>query len=158
MAVENERKFLVEGQFTRPPESEGTLIVQGYLCSTGAAEVRVRMKGADAYLTIKSSRQGITRAEFEYPIPRPDAEEILRDLCALPTIHKRRYVLTEDGVNWEIDIFSGANEGLVLAEVELSDVHADLKKPHWLGREVTNDQRFRNASLAKNPYSKWHHT
>lgn len=153
MAQEIERKFLVTGDAWRT--DDGTLVRQAYLHNEKKSIVRVRTKGKSAYLTIKGSTSGITRAEFEYEIPLDEANEMLDVLCQKPLIEKIRYEVKFDSFKWEIDEFLGENAGLVVAEIELEDEDQEFPKPDWIGREVTDDVRYLNANLVKNPYSKW---
>ncbi len=152
MGLEIERKFLVTG--TPWKAVPGVRICQGYLCRDPARTVRVRLKGTQAFLTIKGAANGPARAEFEYEIPRPDAEALLV-LCDGPIIDKSRHCLTYGAYTWEIDEFYGDNAGLVLAEVELPDAAADVPLPPWIGREVTGDPRYYNARLSCTPYRCW---
>jgi CYTH domain-containing protein len=153
MGQEIERKFLVHGNSWRT--GEGNLIRQGYLHNEIDGTVRVRTKGARAYLTIKGSVTGITRLEFEYEIPVEDANQILDELCIKPLIEKIRYDINIGGFKWEIDLFLGQNDGLVVAEIELEDENQEFTKPDWVGKEVSDDFRYRNAYLVNNPYRNW---
>lgn len=153
MGHEIERKFLVDHEAWTPPES-GTRYRQGYLCYDQAATVRVRIAGEDAYLTIKSRPSGIVRSEFEYPIPIDDAQQML-ELAAGPVVDKTRYLVEYEGKTWEVDIFHGANEGLVMAEVELDDAREKVMIPPWIDREVSGIPRYCNSELSRNPYSNW---
>lgn len=153
MGQEIERKFLVKGASWR--SGSGKRIRQGYLRNEIKGVVRVRTKGERGYLTIKGSTTGITRLEFEYEIPWEDANQILDELCVRPLIEKIRYEVDSGGFKWEIDEFKGENAGLVVAEIELEEENQQFPKPDWLGREVTGDSRYQNASLVRYPYSKW---
>lgn len=154
MATEIERKFRVRpGAWT--PKGPGTHFQQGYLNSQKERVVRVRIEGTRAKLTIKGLTSGITRSEFEYVIPLEDAEVILNQLCERPLIDKHRHVEHHLGHAWEIDVFHGENEGLVIAEVELPSADAKLDLPHWTGAEVSSDPRYFNSNLLKNPYTTW---
>ncbi len=148
MPLEIERKFLVANEGWR---GLGHVIPirQGYLASSEALSVRVRQAGPRAFLTVKGGK-GIVRAEYEYEIPLDEATEMLDRLCRPPLIEKRRHVLDLDGIEWVVDEFDGALAGLVLAEVELDSAEQQVALPDWLGREVTDDPRYLNASLAKN--------
>ena len=115
----------------------------------------MRVAGLEAFLTIKKSTADITRDEFEYPIPIEDAEAMLNGLCEEHPIEKVRYKVTYGGMLWEVDVFEGANEGLVVAEIELSSPDQDFERPPWLGEEVSGDPRYLNTSLSRNPYSRW---
>ena len=151
-ATEIERKFLVEPSWH--PSDAGTLYRQGYLSSHPERVVRVRLAGDAAMLTIKGITTGVTRAEFEYPIPVDDAPALLA-LCEQPLIEKRRHVEVHAGKRWEIDVFSGANTGLVIAELELASEDEAFERPPWLGAEVSGDPRYYNNNLIANPYSRW---
>lgn len=153
MGQEIERKFLVKGDSWRT--GNGTMIRQGYLLNDINGVVRVRTEGERAYLTIKGSTTGITRLEFEYEIPVDDANEMLDKLCRKPLIEKIRYEVHVGGFEWQIDEFLKENTILVVAEIELEDETQEFLKPDWLGREVSGDFRYQNASLVKAPYSKW---
>ncbi|WP_394790578.1 CYTH domain-containing protein [Rhodoferax sp.] len=152
MAIEIERKFLVVGSDWR--QGAGTVFSQGYLNRDKARTVRVRVAGAQGFLTIKGANQGATRAEFEYEIPLSDAEQLLA-LCEGPIIQKVRRVLVHAGATWEVDEFDGLNAGLVVAEIELVSEDQAFERPAWLGREVTDDARYFNSNLAKTPFSAW---
>jgi adenylate cyclase len=152
MAVEIERKFLVSGNGWR--SSDAVLIRQGYLNRDKARTVRVRTAGDRACLTVKGVSVGASRAEFEYEIPMADALELLR-LCDGPIIEKKRHIVVHDGMRWEIDEFFGDNAGLVVAEIELENADQDVALPEWIGKEVTEDPRYFNSSLAVTPYKTW---
>lgn len=154
MAVEIERKFLVQGEEWRTLGT-GTLYRQGYLSSEPGRTVRVRIAGETGYLTIKGMTQGISRAEYEYVIPLTDAAELLDTLCDRPLIEKIRHRIAWDDLIWEVDEFMGENQGLIVAEVEISDPDRTLRLPEWIGKEVSDDPRYFNASLAKYPYRQW---
>lgn len=152
MAIEIERKFLVLG---RPWHSEaGVHFSQGYLCRDPARTVRVRRAGERAFLTIKGSSRGASRAEFEYEIPLADAEQLL-GLCEGPLVEKVRHEILHAGLTWEVDEFLGDNAGLVLAEIELESEDQPFERPVWLGREVTSDARYFNSQLSARPYRSW---
>lgn len=153
MAVEIERKFLVSSDAWRdgPP---GVRICQGYLSRDKERTVRVRLAGDKAFLTIKGESAGISRKEFEYPIPSEDAEALL-DLCLPQLVDKIRHERQHGGHVWEVDEFLGANAGLIVAEIELSDADETFERPDWLGREVSDDPRYYNANLAERPWSEW---
>lgn len=152
MATEIERKFLVRGDAWRT--ANGVLLVQGYLNRDKARTVRVRIAGDQAFLTIKGLTQGATRAEFEYPIPVADAHQLLA-LSDGPVLAKVRHTFVHGGHTWEVDVFQGANEGLVVAEIELTREDEPFARPDWLGNEVTHDSRFYNANLIAHPWSTW---
>jgi len=155
MALEIERKFLVKNDAWRDAVEQEWQIVQGYLATTGTLTLRVRMREDDAYLTIKGPPHGITRSEFEYPIPPADARAMLRELAILPVISKVRHRVHYGDRMWDLDVFSGANEGLELAEIELKRADEHVSLPPWAGAEVTADPRYSNANLARHPYKDW---
>jgi adenylate cyclase len=154
MALEIERKYLID------LEKIGTLgngirIKQGYLSTDKNAVVRVRVKNDKAYLTIKGSNSGIARLEFEYEIPFEEANEMLEKLCQKPVIDKTRYIINHENHTWEVDIFYGDNEGLVVAEVELSSEDEHINLPIWVKEEVSHDDRYFNSNLMKLPFKDW---
>ncbi len=153
MSTEIERKFLVNGIEWK--QGDGVYYCQGYLNPNKERTVRVRIAGDKAFLTIKGITKGISRAEFEYEIPVSDADQLLK-ICEGPLIKKKRYIVIYKGYKWEVDEFSGENEGLVVAEVELENEGQLFERPGWVGMEVSDDPRFFNSSLAANPYSKWY--
>lgn len=152
MSTEIERKFLVEGEAWK--RGTGVYFCQGYLNSNKERTVRVRKAGEKAFLTIKGLTYGITRAEFEYEIPVSDAELLLK-ICEGPLIQKVRYIVFHQGFKWEVDEFSGENEGLVIAEIELKSETQLFERPGWVKKEVSDDPRYFNSNLAVNPFSKW---
>ena len=152
MVKEIERKFLVASN--KWSKTNGTLYRQGYLSSHPERVVRVRMAGRQAFLTIKGKTEGYSRLEFEYEIPLKDVE-VLLTLCEKPLIEKTRYQISYERHTWEIDEFHGVNNGLVLAEIELSSENEYFTRPEWLGKEVTKDTRYYNSNLIVNPYTKW---
>ncbi len=159
MGVEIERKFLVKNEsWQRDPEGgmiSGTLFKQGYLPAEGDTVVRVRIEGEEAKLTIKGKVEGISRLEYEYDIPLMDAEELLAKLCRKPIVEKTRYCRTEGELVWEIDVFSGVNQGLVIAELELSNENQKITLPSWAGKEVSGDARYYNVNLIDHPFCQW---
>jgi adenylate cyclase len=154
MAKEIERKFLVLGDGWRAAADAGAAYRQGYLASSDRATVRVRMAGERGVLTVKGRAKGITRDEFEYTIPAPDAEQMLRDLAG-DVVAKIRYHVPYEGKTWEVDVFHGANDGLIVAEIELQAEDEPFAQPPWLGKDVTDDARYLNSSLARHPFTKW---
>jgi len=151
---EIERKFLVSGDAWRKG-AQGTFYRQGYLVASDARAVRVRVAGEKAYLTIKGRKTGLSCPEYEYPMAVAEAKDVLERICLRPFIEKVRYVLDFKGMNWEIDEFTGENEGLVLAEVELAQEHQMIELPAWVGREVSLDPKYWNVNLMKHPYCRW---
>lgn len=153
MNVEIERKFLVKSEAWRGL-AEGVRFRQGYL-QTHPCTVRVRTEGERGVLTIKGQTRGFSREEFEYEIPRGDADRML-DTLALPSlIDKIRYKIPYQGFVWEVDEFLGDNAGLVVAEIELSDEGQAFERPEWIGEEVTGDRRYANSALASRPFCSW---
>lgn len=155
MALEIERKFLVASDRWRSPDNKGTVYIQGYIATTPKTTVRVRIAGDAAYLTLKGKTVNLTRTELEYPIPVADAQQMLRQWCTPLLVEKTRYKIPIDGLIWEVDEFAGLNQGLVLAEVELSSPTQSITLPEWVGEEVSQDGRYFNSSLARKPYSIW---
>ncbi len=155
MPREIERKFLVSNDGWRVGADSGRRLVQGYLARGGECTVRVRVAGNEAaWLTLKGRPQGIARAEYEYPIPPDEACELLT-MCASGLVEKTRYLVRYADHVWEVDVFAGENEGLVVAEVELEDESEQPAIPPWAGREVTDEARYFNSRLAARPYSRW---
>ena len=154
MAIEIERKFLVKHTDWLEHHS-GTAYKQGYVVNSEGTTVRVRIAGDRGILTIKGGAVGLRRPEFEYEIPLEDAEEMLILLCAEPKIEKTRYKIPVGTHVWDVDIFHGDNDGLIVAEVELSSPNEAFEKPDWLAEEVTGDARYFNAQLIRNPFKDW---
>ena len=152
---EIERKFLVVGDFL-PEVQEAVEIRQGYLCRDKDMTVRVRIRGDKGYLTIKGRRKGISRFEWEKEISVEEALALLAQTDSGCIEKTRHLVKNTDGKHvWEVDVFHGDNEGLIVAEIELSDENEPFDKPVWIGEEVTDDRRYYNAQLLKNPYKNW---
>lgn len=155
MGQEIERKFLVNGDF-KALATKATRITQGYLSSIPERTVRVRIKGEKGFITIKGigSASGASRYEWEKEIPVAEVQELLK-ICEPGAIDKTRYLVASGKHTFEVDEFYGENQGLVVAEVELSAEDEAFEKPEWLGEEVTGDARYYNSMLMKNPYTKW---
>ena len=155
MAQEIEKKFLVAGEF-KDSAKKATRITQGYLSSVPERTVRVRVKGDKGYITVKGigNDSGASRFEWEKEIPVEDVRDLLK-ICEPGVIDKTRYLVDCDGHTFEVDEFYGDNEGLVVAEVELSDENEAFTRPSWLGEEVTGDKKYYNSMLMKNPYKNW---
>jgi adenylate cyclase len=149
LGTEIERKFLVDDP-SIVDGLPGSVLRQGYLSRAPERTVRVRRSGTQAWLTVKGPNSGSTRAEWEWEIPPDDADEMLT-ICDGPVLEKTRYLVEHDGLTWEVDVFSGANSGLVIAEIELGSADTDISLPPWVGREVTGDLRYYNSSLAVTP-------
>jgi len=154
VAKEIERKYLVVGDAWRS-RAVGTVFRQGYLSTVKERTVRVRVAGDRGHLTIKGITVGAVRSEFEYEIPRADADQMLDELCERPLIEKTRHEIEAGDLTWEIDEFAGVNEGLVVAEVELEDEAQEIALPEWVGEEVTHDPRYFNSNLIAHPFSEW---
>ncbi|WP_294081550.1 CYTH domain-containing protein [Proteiniphilum sp. UBA5384] len=156
MAQEIERKFLVTSDAFKNEAYKQMHITQGYLSSVPERTVRVRIKGDKGYITIKGagSTSGVSRYEWEKEIPITEVEELL-SICEPGVINKTRYEVKSGEFTFEVDEFYGENQGLVVAEIELSGESDQFEKPEWLGEEVTGDARFYNSMLMKNPYTKW---
>lgn len=155
MAQEIERKFLVCGDYKSQAASKSR-IVQGYICSESGRTVRVRICGGRGYLTIKglSNASGTSRYEWERELPLDEAEALMK-LCEPGVIDKTRHLVPCGRHTFEVDEFYGENEGLVVAEVELSSEDEPFERPGFLGKEVTGDPRYYNSHLTKQPYSTW---
>jgi len=154
MAVESERKFLVIGDAWKTGAA-GVAYRQGYLSTVKERTVRIRTVGDRGFLTVKGLTSGISRLEFEYQIPAADAGRMLDELCERPLIAKTRYRVPFGGLVWEIDEFHAENEGLVVAEVELSGSGQRFDRPAWVGTEVSGDPRYFNSNLILHPYRTW---
>ncbi len=155
MAKEIERKYLIASDDWRSEALAGALYRQGYLSTDPQRSVRIRIAEAGAWLNIKSKISPLSRYEFEYPIPKVDAEIILNNLCLQPLIEKTRYRAVYAGFTWEIDVFAGDNAGLIVAELELESENQIFERPPWLGREISHDPRYLNINLVRRPFSRW---
>jgi adenylate cyclase len=154
MAVEIERKFLLaDSSFLQG--LSGERLVQGYVSAGARATVRVRIGAGRAWLTLKGRSDGISRLEFEYPIPLADAELCVAELCEQPLLSKTRYRVPVGAHVWEVDVFDGENAGLMVAEIELSSENEPFERPDWLGAEVSGDPRYFNSSLMRHPWREW---
>lgn len=154
MATEIERKFLVAGDGWRPLVRRATPYRQAYLNRDGNASVRVRIAGERANLNIKSATRTIERSEYEYDIPLADANELLT-LATGAVVEKTRHWVEVGEHCWEIDVFAGANAGLILAEIELGARDERFERPPWIGAEVSDDERYYNVYLAEHPFTTW---
>lgn len=153
---EIERKFLVTSTEFLSESVQSNRIVQGYLNSNPERTVRIRIKGTKGFITIKGkgNESGTTRFEWEKEIEVTEAEQLLL-LCEDGVIDKVRYEIPFGKHLYEVDVFEGNNKGLIIAEIELNDENESFEKPHWLGEEVTGDDRFYNASLSISSYKNW---
>lgn len=151
MAIEIERKFLVVGESWRDQVTRSSAMRQGYLSTNAKATVRVRIvDDGRAFLTIKGKTDGISRAEFEYEVPLEEGRAML-EMARPNVVEKRRHIVPHGGLDWEVDIFEGAHDGLIMAEVELTSADQVVDLPAWAGQEVSHDDRYANASLSRNP-------
>lgn len=149
MATEIERKFLVVGSDWKPLVIKRVAIRQGYLSSNAKATVRVRTKDDyQAFITLKGAVSGMSRSEYEYEVPITDGRQLLQ-MSDPHVLEKYRHLVPFGGLTWEVDVFEGRHQGLVIAEVELQSERQHIEMPHWVGREVTDDDRYYNASLSR---------
>ena len=155
MALEIERKFLLRDDTWRSAVVRSLKLAQGYLDRSERCSVRVRLEGSEARLNIKSRTLGVSRLEYEYPIPADEAREMLRELCGGRVIEKTRHFVPAGAHTFEIDVFEGENAGLVVAEIELGAPDEHFERPPWLGAEVSLDVRYYNTSLIDQPYAHW---
>ncbi|MCP5419313.1 MAG: CYTH domain-containing protein [Gammaproteobacteria bacterium] len=155
MADEIEHKFLVRDDSWQAEVFRSVALSQGYLVSDATRSVRVRVAGDQGFLNIKSATVGISRKEYEYAIPVADAQEILATLCTRPPLTKTRHYVRFGEHVWEIDVFEGANAGLVVAEVELASPDEPFARPPWAGEDVSHERRYYNSCLAEHPYQNW---
>lgn len=155
MALEIERKFLVASGSWRNDVTGSVTMRQGYL-GGGASTIRVRQSGNGAFLTIKGRAEGLVRAEYEYPIPVADAEEMLASMTVGTIVEKiRHFIPAGNGLVWEVDEYLNANAPLFTAEIELPSPDTAFEIPDWLGEEVSNNKNYTNRSLSRAPYSTW---
>lgn len=154
MGLEIERKFLLLTDDWKNIADQGTVIKQGYLNTHPDRTVRIRIKGNKGIITVKGRNVGATRSEYEYEIPLADAQEMML-LCEPPIIEKVRYLVVVGQHTWEIDVFEGVNDGLVVAEMELGAEDEDFAMPDWVGEEVTFDVGYYNSNLIQHPFQEW---
>jgi adenylate cyclase len=155
MAREIERKFLVIGDAWRAEADAGTAMRQGYVFRERQKSLRVRVAGTRARLTFKAGAGALDRLELEFDVPIDDARNLIDHLCDGRVVDKTRYRVPVGRHVFEVDVFAGRNDGLIVAELELDGVDEQFTRPAWLGREVTDDPRYLNANLAVRPWSKW---
>jgi adenylate cyclase len=155
MAMEIERKFLVTAETWRASADAGRRMSQGYLTRGDGPSIRVRVAGDDAWLNVKQPVSLTVRREFEYPVPLDDALELMQHACVGGRVEKTRYLVPCGPHVFEVDVFHGENEGLVVAEVELTREDEAFEKPAWLGTDVSEDPRYLNQRLAKVPFTRW---
>lgn len=156
MAQEIEKKFLVTNDAFKKEAFENSHIIQGYLSSVPERAVRIRIRDQSGFITIKGigNESGASRFEWEKEMPLIEAEELMK-LCEPGVIDKTRYKVKVKGGTFEVDEFHGENDGLIVAEMELTNEHDYFDRPNWLGKEVTGDTKYYNAMLMKLPFSKW---
>ena len=127
-------------------------IIQGY-APVGQGVLRVRIADERGFLALKRAFSNLSRSEFEYEIPVKDAHDLLKGFCGPGRIEKKRYIVPCCARLWEVDVFEGANKGLVLAEIELETERQSFERPAWLGREVTGEPAYINSNLARKPFA-----
>ena len=155
MAVEIERKYLVDfDKWNKSTKGLKHFYRQGYILADPEKTIRVRVTDENGFITVKGKSLGASRLEYEYSIPKQDAIELLDQFC-LSDVSKFRYMVPFAGKLWEVDEFLAANEGLIVAEIELTSEDEAFKKPEWIGKEVTGIEKYYNSHLAKHPFSKW---
>jgi len=155
MGVEIERKFLVNlPEWDRLNKPKGIAFRQGYMVREKEKTVRIRIADDHAFITIKGESAGFSRSEYENTIPTKDAEELLISFCK-EVIVKTRYCIDHAGKTWEVDVFAGDNDGLIVAEIELESEHEQFDLPAWIAQEVTGDNRYYNSNLSVHPYTTW---
>lgn len=156
MALEIERKFLVNSDVFKKDASNKERIVQGFLSSVPERTVRIRVIGESAYITVKGigSATGVTRYEWEKEIQVKEALDLLK-ICEPGVISKMRYYIKSNNRTFEVDEFYDENDGLIIAEIELTSEEESFEKPNWLGTEVTGITKYYNSSLVKSPYKNW---
>ena len=154
--VETERKFLVNSKAFKEKVASKHHIIQGYLSAQAKRSVRVRITGSKGYLTIKGAalKNSFSRFEWEKEIPLKDAEALMQ-LCLPNKVEKTRYCIEFNGHLFEVDVFSGQNTGLIVAEIEVEYEEAHFDKPKWLGKEITGIKKYYNSQLCQNPFTKW---
>jgi adenylate cyclase len=154
--IEIERKYLVTSTDFIEESFRKNEIAQGYLSSHPERTVRIRIKENKGYLTIKGmgNESGVSRFEWEKEISYEEARQLLK-ICEKGMIEKTRYEIQSGKHLIEVDVFHGENDGLILAEIELKNENDTIIKPKWLGKEVTNDQRYYNSYISQNPFKKW---
>ena len=155
MGVEIEKKFLVhQNEWEKLEKPKGEFFRQGYLLTDPHKTIRVRQTSNKGFLTIKGKSVGATRAEFEYEIPREEAQELL-DQFSVSELCKIRYIINFKGKLWEVDEFLGENEGLMVAEIELTNEEEEFSLPPWIAKEVTGEEKYYNSNLTLNPFQSW---
>lgn len=155
MGWEIERKFIVnKKEWEKISKPRGKHLQQGYLLTDPEKTIRIRITDDKAYLTIKGITKGATRKEFEYEIPKSDANELLMNF-SVSGLTKTRYKMRYKGKTWEVDEFLGDNTGLIMAEIELKRENEEIEIPEWIDKEVTAEEKYYNSNLSVNPYKNW---
>lgn len=152
MPIEIERKYLVKPELLKLTNS-GKKLIQGYIWTDPNKSLRIRIANEKSFLTIKTGTDPLSRAEYEYEIPLVEAQELLQ-LCK-SKIEKTRYEIHHENGLWEVDVFAGENEGLIIAEIELQSEDEKINLPNWIDREVTTESKYLNVQLIKHPFTKW---
>jgi adenylate cyclase len=155
MALEIERKFLTRDDTWKASATGSARILQGYFARTPLLRARIRIYGEKGFITLKSEGGKLVRHEYEYEIPKAEAVEMIKQFSIEPIITKTRFDVPYEDIVWAVDVFDGTNSGLVLAEAELNSPDQKISLPPWAGREVTNDRRYGNSSLARYPFITW---
>lgn len=155
MGMEIERKFLVASDAWRAGAERGRRMTQGYLSRGDRVSVRIRVAGEEAWFNIKQAVSLTVRREYEYAMPLADARELLEEACEGALVDKTRYHVHHEAHLWEVDVFHGDNEGLLVAEVELQAEDEHFARPAWLGEDVSEDPRYLNQCLARRPWREW---
>jgi adenylate cyclase len=155
MGIEIERKFLVNKQkWEQVPKPAGEKLRQGYMLNNKDKTIRLRITPVTAYLTFKSGTRGISRNEYEYEIPIDDASELYEQFV-ITGLEKTRYCVSFEDKLWEVDVFFGDNDGLIIAEIELDAEDELFELPPWVTEEVTGQEKYYNSSLSVRPYKGW---
>ena len=155
MGVEIEKKFLVlQNEWEKLEKPKGEFFRQGYLLTDPHKTIRVRQTSNKGFLTIKGISVDASRAEFEYEIPREEAQELL-DQFSVSELSKIRYLINFKGKLWEVDEFLGENEGLMVAEIELTNEVEEFSLPPWIAKEVTGEEKYYNSNLTQLPFKNW---
>ncbi|MFT3679688.1 MAG: CYTH domain-containing protein [Ferruginibacter sp.] len=155
MGKEIERKYLVDHmKWQQAEKGRGEIYRQGYLLTDPGKTIRVRLTESAGYITIKGLSVGAVRPEYEYEIPAGDAKELL-DQFAIAELSKTRYKIMFGNKTWEVDVFAGRNEGLIVAEVELESEDEAIEIPAWITKEVTGDEKYYNSNLTQHPFKNW---
>ncbi|MEI6697151.1 MAG: CYTH domain-containing protein [Bacteroidota bacterium] len=155
MGIEIERKFIVNiDKWNEVVKTQNFFVRQGYLMINHVISIRVRQTEANGYITIKGNKVGITRSEFEYSIPKEEAEQLI-DKYATSILSKFRYIIEFKNKLWEVDEFLEDNSGLIIAEIELSSETEQFELPEWIDKEVTHEEKYYNSNLSTHPFTNW---